>query len=143
MDSSGIYFVDYYTKNVLQYSFSSGMLVTLIGGNSTEGDNIFTDANNVYLSISGNIESVPKSGGVPTMLVSGGAAHGYASDGANVFYEESNAIKSVPITGGTPTTLNSIQAGGFSGMVVDDHYIYWADISGGAGAGMIWRMTKP
>jgi hypothetical protein len=81
VDSSGIYFVDYDTKNVLEYSFSSGIIMTLITGNSTEGNNVFTDANNVYFSISGNIEVVPKAGGTVTTLVSSGAANGYACDG--------------------------------------------------------------
>jgi hypothetical protein len=59
MDSSAIYFVEYYGKDVKKCSLPSGAVTTLIGGNSSEGD-LIIDAANVYFSLAGNIRKVAK-----------------------------------------------------------------------------------
>ncbi len=140
LDANAIYY--YSSKDLRKYSFSSGTITPLVTGNPSEVG-VFIDANNVYFNINGNIGMVPKGGGTVTILVSSGTANGYASDGINLFYMDANAIKSIPVIGGTPLALTSIPANSLSGIVVDGGYIYWNDLSGGAGAGKIWRMSKP
>jgi len=143
VDGIAIYFSDYDTKNVYKYSFASGTITPLITGNSSSDGGLFIDANNVYFNNAGNVLEVSKGGGAVTTLVSSGAAGGYASDGSNVFYLETNAIKSVPVIGGAPSTVVNLGTGGVSSLAVDGSYLYWSDMSGGAGAGKIWRMVKP
>ena len=141
-DSGAIYFSDYNSKDVKKYVIPSGTLTTLIGGNSTEGS-IFIDNTNLYFNIDGSIKVVPKAGGSVSTLVSSSDAYGFASDGTYVYYVENHAIKSIPVTGGVPSSLINIPASSLSGLVMDDSFIYWNDISGGTGAGKILRMAKP
>ena len=141
-DSSAIYFVQYSTKDVMKYDIGSASLSVLIGGNSTEG-NVFIDTSNVYLNIGGSIKAVSKAGGAVTTLVSGAGVNGYVSDGSFVYFTDGSFIKTIPVSGGVVTSLIPVTAGSVTAMAVDGTWIYWTDVSGGTGAGKIWKRSKP
>jgi hypothetical protein len=142
VDDGAIYFVEYSSRDVRKCSLPSGTVTSLITGNASEGS-IFIDGVNVYFNLGGNIQAVPKAGGIVTPVVSGGGAIGYASDGVRLFFVENNSIRSIQVSGGSASTLVNIPTGSFTSLVVDDSFIYWGDNSGGVGMGKIWRMAKP
>jgi hypothetical protein len=143
MDANAIYFVDYYSKNLLKCTLSSGSVAPLITGNSSEAGPIFIDSNNVYADLNGNLLAVPKSGGAATTLVATGEAYGLASDGIHFFFVETNAIKSISVSGGPAAVIVTTPPSSLTGFAVDSSFLYWGEISGGFGAGKLWRMPKP
>ena len=142
VDGGSIYFVQYSNKDVLRYDIATASLSTLISGNSAEGG-IIIDATYVYLSVGGSIKRVSKGGGAVTTLLSGSDASARVSDGVFVYFTEGNYIKTVPVAGGAVTNLISVPAGSVNSMAVDSTWIYWADTTGGAGAGKIFKRAKP
>jgi hypothetical protein len=144
IDASALYFVDYFTKNVFRLDLQTFAVATIFGGNNAEGS-IFIDANNIYFNLAGNIESVPKAGGVPTTLVSDGTATGYASDGTNVYFVDSvdEGIHKVPVVGGLTSLVASVAAGTqVTSIAVDDARIYWALAGASANTGEILETSK-
>src|SRR5579859_4028986 len=142
-DQSAIYFVDYNTKDVKRFDLTSHLLSTLITGNSSEGS-LFINTSYVFFSINGSVKRVPKAGGSVVTLVSSGIATGYTADDAEVFFVNGQTIGSVPVAGGSTNTLQYISSPtAVASMAVDSNYLYWADVSGGNGAGAIYRMPNP
>ena len=140
IDSTNVYFIEYYSQNVLRYNIANSTVTPLITGNATEGG-IFIDADRVFFNIDGSIKMVAKSGGVVTTLVSSTTAAGHVSDGISLFFTENGAIKSLPLSGGAPTFILTEPAGGV-GLAVDETFLYYSDRSGGPGAGRIFKMPK-
>ncbi|MFO1477395.1 MAG: hypothetical protein U1F98_12160 [Verrucomicrobiota bacterium] len=101
LDANALYFSDYFSKDVRKYDFSSGTITPLITGYTADAA-VLVDTINLYSSVNGIIQVVPKTGGKVTTLVSSGTARAYASDGTHLFYVDNNAIMSIPVTGGPP-----------------------------------------
>jgi len=150
VDSTNIYFVEYFSRDVRKVDVASGALTTLISGNSTEGS-IFIDSNNVYLNLdtlgTQSIKKVSKNGGPVTTIVDNNSnAFGFVSDDVYIYFTENGDLKKVSVNGGTPTLLlpsSNITLGGDGPlMVVDNLYLYWRENSGVPGLGRIMRMSK-
>lgn len=142
MDDQAIYFVELGSKELRKFDFAQGTTTTLIGGNAVAGD-VFIDATNVYLNLSGSIKRVAKTAGPSSTLVATGTARGYASDGTSLFFVDANTLKTIPVSGGTPTPLLYLPGDSPNSLVLDTNFIYWSDTSGGPGAAKILRMPKP
>jgi hypothetical protein len=147
VDSTSIYFVEYFSRDVRKLAVASGTLTTLISGNSTEGY-IFIDSNNVYLNLNTlgtqSIKKISKNGGPVTTIVDNNSnAFGFVSDDVYVYFTENGDLKKVSVNGGAPTLLlqnSNINLGFGDGpvMAVDNLYLYWRDTP----AGTIMRMSK-
>lgn len=140
LDSNAIYHCDYWTKNIRRYDLATGALITLVSNASESG--VFIDNTNLYFNITNSIRAIPKTGGTVTTLVSSTNATGYVSDGVRVYYVENDVVKSIPVGGGASRNEINIPGNSLNSLVVDDAFIYWTDVSGGNGAGKIWRKQK-
>ena len=103
-------------------------------------DYVVHDATTVYWTeqATGNVYSVPKTGGKPkvlaTSLTSGTVSPDIVVDGNNIYALLPFSLVRFPKTGGTPVTLASTQGGsadsynaggGSVALAVDDTYVYW------------------
>ena len=102
------------------------------------------DAVNIFgITSADDVVKVPKTGGTPTLLMSGqpssnlGFGNAIALDGANLYWTMRSPprVLTMPKTGGTPTILASPLSAGISlplSVAVDDTYVYWSDIRAAA-----------
>lgn len=133
VDSSAIYFFDYNSKSLKRFDILT-LNVTTLGTFSAEGSFVL-DADNIYMSVSGNIYKIPKAGGSPQAIVNTGSATAFATDDAFLYCQDGGKINRISVNGGSASPL--------AGMVVTGGFLYWTHISGGSGAGKILRVSLP
>lgn len=138
-DSGAIYFVEYFSRNVYRFDVATNTRTPLITGNAVEGG-VVIDANNVFYSDGSRIRVVSKLGGSVSTLYTGTNVSVRVSDGGILYFTEGGDLKAIPVTGGAATL--TLPGTSVVGMVQDPNALYWADVSGGASAGVIYELRK-
>ena len=140
-DDRHLYFVDYGSKDLLQYDVQTGDFNSLISSNYPYEGHVFLDDVNAYLSVDGVIKKVSKNGGNVQIIVNSGLAFGYLSDNQFVYYLENGDLKRMPVSGGTSETVVpsiSITPERQYALAADNRYLYWTD----AQSGQIFKYPK-
>ena len=141
VDETCIYFQDYGDRHVFRFDTTTNTLTPLITGNSTE-DSLFVDGQYLYFNSPGGLKRVPKEGGEVITLLPAGGGRGYASDGQHVYFVSGSEIRKIPVVGGATEPLVEVPETGVHGLTLAGDYLYWVDVSAGAGAGRILRTLK-
>lgn len=151
VDGNNIDYVDNTTESVEVINLTSGVITDLTPNFHLETDNIFADANNIYVQAdSGALYSVSKANGTITQLLENGAPKAFCSDGTEIYLNDDNALGEMSVNGGPvsvlatlPTDLQELvsvtQSGSFvyyTGALVP------SDVFPKGASGAIYRVAK-
>jgi hypothetical protein len=85
-------------------------------------------ANLYWFSLnSGDLLTVPKAGGTPTVLVANDVANDLVLDGPYLYYSGNSGVTRYEIATGT---ITPVVAAGPLGLAVDSSYVYFGDVAG-------------
>jgi hypothetical protein len=149
-DSSNVYWTDAQSGTVQAVSVNAGEPWVLAAhrqgpyGIASDDDNVYwadTPFESTALH-SGFILSIPKTGGEPVTLATGGEPYGLLVwDGLLYWTDLGGEILSVPVGGGAPVTLSSSQTAP-AAIATDGVNLYWTNVGNPTSlAGSIVRMT--
>ncbi len=130
-DTTGAYFQDYWSQDILKFSYGTQSVSTLTGPQNASP--FATDSGSLYLNIGGGgIDSVAQTGGTPTALISGSVT-GYTATNGNVFYTNGNTIEQYSVSAAKSIPLTTIAAGNVTSMTTDGNWLYYSVSNGSAG----------
>ncbi|MGD0768151.1 MAG: PEP-CTERM sorting domain-containing protein [Tepidisphaeraceae bacterium] len=130
-DNTGVYFQNYYGQNIDYFNYSTHSVTTVASG-LPQNTGPVLDSTNVYLDLpSGAIDVVPKSGGLPTQIVSSGNA--LAASNGNVFYTTGNNVEQYSTSAKTSIQLATVANGTVTSMATDGNWVYYSVANGNAG----------
>lgn len=106
--------------------------VVLAAGTPADSYGLAVDDTDVYwTSSTGEIQRVPKGGGVPVVLAQSAFPRGVALDGTHVYWTADEGVQRAPKAGG-PAVLLSSSSGIPWFLALDSQFVYWTDHFGGS-----------
>ncbi len=130
-DTTGAYFQDYWSQDILKFSYATQSVSTLTGPQNASP--FATDSGSLYINVGGGgIDSVAQTGGTPTTLISGSVT-GYAATNGNVFYTNGKTIEQYSVPIAVPADadfmsfdfqMNNLSSGDFLSAGVGDTLLF-------------------
>ena len=140
LDSSALYFRDYYTEGYYKLDLTTDQVTTLITGLPTEGA-INVSGGYAYIQQANEIVRVPTNGGAATIL--GPQDWSPISDGSHYFFTDGMNITEKSIADGTVTAITTEPEGGISALTLVGSELDWRSTGGGPGTGEILAVQIP
>ena len=130
-DNTGAYFQDYWSQDILKFSYATQSVSTLTGPQNASP--FATDSGSLYVNVGGGgIDSVAQTGGTPATLISGSVT-GYAATNGNVFYTNGNTIEQYSVSANKSIPLATVSAGNVASMTTDGNWLYYSVSNGYSG----------
>lgn len=124
VDSSGVYWTDYWGGLVQRAPPGGGEITTLASG-LDHPNALLLDSGVLYFAEGTAIRKVPAAGGAVTTVVSGISPGVIAKDSTSIYWGDSGTfVRKAGLSSGIVTTLITGE-NGFYGMAVDGTSIYW------------------